>query len=240
VQIKLCLFFHNFFRKQGGLLMFKPRQLLLLLPVLLLGFFLSASQALAIPIEVDVTGRYTFEKAKTTGQASGQHPARIIFSGLTINMVYIDTVSTSDTLLGNSVEMGGYFNRVGTTGSTLAPPPASTRIYSGLTNYLTGTISSNLPLTLYPSLSYGSVPLGSVLLNNTISSNVLNILALNGVTSLTTWVGLVNFPTAMDSDHSDSATIKFQANVAVIPEPASLLLIGSGLAGLLAIKKKKK
>lgn len=227
--------------------MFKPRKLLLLLPVLLLTFLLSAGEALAIPL-ADFGGAFSFTMAYKQG--STKYPSTLSLNSMDITAVetWAGGVNSTDPIVTNRAYI--YIGGMLTTpyGSPANPFQSLTggdgvfRITDGTNTYLTGSLALPVDFYVQGSAQKAVVTVSGISVFNTIGSAYLS--ELSGVSSFSFAPNLTFYnPHANNFLSSGTGSIggKLNAYTAppVIPEPSSLVLLGSGVAGLLLLRRKK-
>ena len=227
--------------------MFKPRKLLLLLPVLLLTFLLSAGEALAIPL-ADFGGAFSFTMAYKQG--STKYPSTLSLNSMDITAVetWAGGVNSTDPIVTNRAYI--YIGGMLTTpyGSPANPFQSLTggdgvfRITDGTNTYLTGSLALPVDFYVQGSAQKAVVTVSGISVFNTIGSAYLS--ELSGVSSFSFAPNLTFCnPHANNFLSSGTGSIggKLNAYTAppVIPEPSSLVLLGSGVAGLLLLRRKK-
>jgi len=231
--------------------MFKPRKLLLLLPVLLLTFLLSAGEALAIPL-ADFGGAFSFTMAyseKDKGNTT-YYPSTLSLNSMDITAVetWAGGVNSMDPIVTNRayIYIGGMLT---TPYGSLANPFQSLtggdgvfRITDGTNTYLTGSLALPVDFYVQGSAQKAVVTVSGISVFNTIGSAYLS--ELSGVSSFSFAPNLTFYnPHANNFLSSGTGSIggKLNAYTAppVIPEPSSLVLLGSGVAGLLLLRRKK-
>ena len=227
--------------------MFKPRKLLLLLPVLLLTFLLSAGEALAIPL-ADFGGAFSFTMAYKQG--STKYPSTLSLNSMDITAVetWAGGVNSTDPIVTNRAYI--YIGGMLTTpyGSPANPFQSLTggdgvfRITDGTNTYLTGSLALPVDFYVQGSAQKAVVTVSGISVFNTIGSAYLS--ELSGVSSFSFAPNLTFCnPHANNFLSSGRGCIggKLNAYTAppVIPEPSSLVLLGSGVAGLLLLRRKK-
>ena len=231
--------------------MFKPRKLLLLLPVLLLTFLLSAGEALAIPL-ADFGGAFSFTMAyseKDKGNTT-YYPSTLSLNSMDITAVetWAGGVNSTDPIVTNRAYI--YIGGMLTTpyGSPANPFQSLTggdgvfRITDGTNTYLTGSLALPVDFYVQGSAQKAVVTVSGISVFNTIGSAYLS--ELSGVSSFSFAPNLTFYnPHANNFLSSGTGSIggKLNAYTAppVIPEPSSLVLLGSGVAGLLLLRRKK-
>ena len=231
--------------------MFKPRKLLLLLPVLLLTFLLSAGEALAIPL-ADFGGAFSFTMAyseKDKGNTT-YYPSTLSLNSMDITAVetWAGGVNSTDPIVTNRAYI--YIGGMLTTpyGSPANPFQSLTggdgvfRITDGTNTYLTGSLALPVDFYVQGSAQKAVVTVSGISVFNTIGSAYLS--ELSGVSSFSFAPNLTFCnPHANNFLSSGRGCIggKLNAYTAppVIPEPSSLVLLGSGVAGLLLLRRKK-
>ncbi|OIP65818.1 MAG: hypothetical protein AUK29_01855 [Nitrospirae bacterium CG2_30_53_67] len=231
--------------------MFKPRKLLLLLPVLLLTFLLSAGEALAIPL-ADFGGAFSFTMAyseKDKGNTT-YYPSTLSLNSMDITAVetWAGGVNSTDPIVTNRAYI--YIGGMLTTpyGSPANPFQSLTggdgvfRITDGTNTYLTGSLALPVDFYVQGSAQKAVVTVSGISVFNTIGSAYLS--ELSGVSSFSFAPNLTFCnPHANNFLSSGTGSIggKLNAYTAppVIPEPSSLVLLGSGVAGLLLLRRKK-
>lgn len=231
--------------------MFKPRKLLLLLPVLLLTFLLSAGEALAIPL-ADFGGAFSFTMAyseKDKGNTT-YYPSTLSLNSMDITAVetWAGGVNSTDPIVTNGAYI--YIGGMLTTpyGSPANPFQSLTggdgvfRITDGTNTYLTGSLALPVDFYVQGSAQKAVVTVSGISVFNTIGSAYLS--ELSGVSSFSFAPNLTFCnPHANNFLSSGTGSIggKLNAYTAppVIPEPSSLVLLGSGVAGLLLLRRKK-
>jgi len=227
--------------------MFKPRKLLLLLPVLLLTFLLSAGEALAIPL-ADFGGAFSFTMAYKPG--STKYPSTLSLNSMDITAVetWAGGVNSTDPIVTNRAYI--YIGGMLTTpyGSPANPFQSLTggdgvfRITDGTNTYLTGSLALPVGFYVQGSAQKAVVTVSGISVFNTIGSAYLS--ELSGVSSFSFAPNMTFYnPHANNFLSSGTGSIggKLNAYTAppVIPEPSSLVLLGSGVAGLLLLRRKK-
>ena len=227
--------------------MFKPRKLLLLLPVLLLTFLLSAGEALAIPL-ADFGGAFSFTMAYKLG--STKYPSTLSLNSMDITAVetWAGGVNSTDPIVTNRAYI--YIGGMLTTpyGSPANPFQSLTggdgvfRITDGTNTYLTGSLALPVGFYVQGSAQKAVVTVSGISVFNTIGSAYLS--ELSGVSSFSFAPNMTFYnPHANNFLSSGTGSIggKLNAYTAppVIPEPSSLVLLGSGVAGLLLLRRKK-
>ena len=227
--------------------MFKPRKLLLLLPVLLLTFLLSAGEALAIPL-ADFGGAFSFTMAYKPG--STKYPSTLSLNSMDITAVetWAGGVNSTDPIVTNRAYI--YIGGMLTTpyGSPANPFQSLTggdgvfRITDGTNTYLTGSLALPVDFYVQGSAQKAVVTVSGISVFNTIGSAYLS--ELSGVSSFSFAPNMTFYnPHANNFLSSGTGSIggKLNAYTAppVIPEPSSLVLLGSGVAGLLLLRRKK-
>jgi len=231
--------------------MFKPRKLLLLLPVLLLTFLLSAGEALAIPL-ADFGGAFSFTMAyseKDKGNTT-YYPSTLSLNSMDITAVetWAGGVNSTDPIVTNRAYI--YIGGMLTTpyGSPANPFQSLTggdgvfRITDGTNTYLTGSLALPVDFYVQGSAQKAVVTVSGISVFNTIGSAYLS--ELSGVSSFSFAPNMTFYnPHANNFLSSGTGSIggKLNAYTAppVIPEPSSLVLLGSGVAGLLLLRRKK-
>jgi len=227
--------------------MFKPRKLLLLLPVLLLTFLLSAGEALAIPL-ADFGGAFSFTMAYS--ENTTYYPSTLSLNSMDITAVetWAGGVNSTDPIVTNRAYI--YIGGMLTTpyGSPANPFQSLTggdgvfRITDGTNTYLTGSLALPVGFYVQGSAQKAVVTVSGISVFNTIGSAYLS--ELSGVSSFSFAPNLTFYnPHANNFLSSGTGSIggKLNAYTAppVIPEPSSLVLLGSGVAGLLLLRRKK-
>ena len=227
--------------------MFKPRKLLLLLPVLLLTFLLSAGEALAIPL-ADFGGAFSFTMAYS--ENTTYYPSTLSLNSMDITAVetWAGGVNSTDPIVTNRAYI--YIGGMLTTpyGSPANPFQSLTggdgvfRITDGTNTYLTGSLALPVDFYVQGSAQKAVVTVSGISVFNTIGSAYLS--ELSGVSSFSFAPNLTFCnPHANNFLSSGTGSIggKLNAYTAppVIPEPSSLVLLGSGVAGLLLLRRKK-
>ena len=227
--------------------MFKPRKLLLLLPVLLLTFLLSAGEALAIPL-ADFGGAFSFTMAYS--ENTTYYPSTLSLNSMDITAVetWAGGVNSTDPIVTNRAYI--YIGGMLTTpyGSPANPFQSLTggdgvfRITDGTNTYLTGSLALPVDFYVQGSAQKAVVTVSGISVFNTIGSAYLS--ELSGVSSFSFAPNLTFYnPHANNFLSSGTGSIggKLNAYTAppVIPEPSSLVLLGSGVAGLLLLRRKK-
>ena len=255
--------------------MFKPRKLLLLLPVLLLTFLLSAGEALAIPL-ADFGGAFSFTMAyseKDKGNTT-YYPSTLSLNSMDITAVetWAGGVNSTDPIVTNyrycickpepwaggvnstdPIVTNGAYIYIGGMLTTPYGSPANPfqsltggdgvfRITDGTNTYLTGSLALPVDFYVQGSAQKAVVTVSGISVFNTIGSAYLS--ELSGVSSFSFAPNMTFYnPHANNFLSSGRGCIggKLNAYTAppVIPEPSSLVLLGSGVAGLLLLRRKK-
>lgn len=230
--------------------MYKSKQLLLLFPVLLFTFLVSAGESLALtyyPTADFNVGSFAYDQS-VNGTKIGNGPSatyenRLTLTSITISRVmYGDgTYSYSDPIVGATINIGGYlYSRTNSSvsGNPFTNLGGGSGIFSiteGGNTYLTGALNPNEAFT----------PVGTGF-----ASAIFGVWGIDTSmdTSGSRWVSealgdgfrfnlTLTFNSGPNTFLSDAYGLgqgKF-----IAPEPSSLILIGSGVVGILLLRRKK-